>query len=228
MKRAYVITLILFILGCIWFFDLGKYLTFDNLKTSIEIAQRFYHKTPFLFMVYYFFFYIFVSALPMPGAITMALLGGIIMGFAPALFLVSFGSALGASIAMLLARYLFRDLLEYKFHSLYTKVQKGVHEDGVFYVVMLRLLPIPFFIVNIMLGLTPISFRVFYVASQLSLLPSMALIVRAGAELGLIRSPRDIFSPIILILFTVMAVFPFIAKKVILFLMKKREEEFQR
>lgn len=227
MKKIYLVIGIASVLGIAWFFNLTQYVSFENIKYSMVIAQNFYHEHPLLFVVYYFFFYIFISSLPMPGAITGALLSGIIMGFVPGLILVSFANTIGACIAMLTARYLFRDIIERKFQSVYEKVQRGFQEDGFLYVIMLRLLPIPFFIVNIMLGLTPVSISMFYIGSQIGLLPTMLLIVKAGAELGLIESPREIFSPTIIALFITMAILPLIIKKSIIFLAKKKEEELQ-
>ncbi|MDE7469787.1 MAG: VTT domain-containing protein, partial [Desulfovibrionaceae bacterium] len=172
----------------------------------------------------YFIFYVFISSLPMPGAMTLALLCGVIMGFIPALILVSFASAVGACCSMLIARYLFRDIIIHKFQSLYCKVQKGFQEDGFLYIIFLRLLPIPFFIVNIMLGLTPVSVYMYYIASQIGLFPTLFLIVKAGAELGLIESPQEIFSPTIIALFVLMAIFPFLIKKIFFLFYKKSPE----
>lgn len=227
MKKAYLVGVVVFIFGIIWFFDLGQYFTFQNLKHSIQASQEFYHQNPMLFMVCYFFAYIIVAALPIPGEMTTTLLGGIIMGFAPAIVLVSFASTIGACLAMLTSRYLLRDFFEQKLSSMYAKVQRGFKEDGVYYVFLLRLIPVPFFIVNIVLGLTPVSLRSFYVVSQIGMFPATAIVAKTGAELGLVESPSDIFSPTIVALLIAMGVFPLIAKKLIMILTKKKEEELE-
>lgn len=215
------------VLGVMYVVGLGQGFTFERLREYITIWQEFYHDNPIFFMATYFVFCICIATLPMPGVITAGLIGGVIMGFGPALIVVSFASAIGACFAMLLSRYLLRDVVQRVFYSMYNKVQIGFREDGFYYIFMLRLMPVPFFIVNIMLGLTHVSLGMFYIASYIGILPRLAIVIKTGAELGLMEGIQDIFSPSMMFLFALMGIFPLLSKRVIVFLTKKRAEELQ-
>ena len=137
--------------------------------------------------------------------------------------IVSFASSIGATIAFLVSRYLFHDVVQNRFNDRLQTINNGIAKDGIFYLFTLRLVPIfPFFIVNLIMGLTPIRTISFYWVSQLGMLAGTLVYVNAGTQLSNISRPEDILSPGMLISFTLLGIFPLIAKQVLNILQQKR------
>lgn len=204
------------IIGAFFALDLGQYLTLDALKQHKESIQSFYSENMLLTVAAYVIIYILVTALSLPGATIMTLAGGALFGVIQGTIIVSFSSTIGATCAFLVARYLLRDSIQKKFGEKLKEINKGVEKEGAFYLFTLRLIPIfPFFIINLVMGLTPIKTATFFIVSQLGMLLGTAIYVNAGTQISKIESLSGILSPTLLVSFVLLGIFPLIAKKIV-------------
>ncbi len=204
------------LIAAFFYFDLGQYLSLDYLKQKHQSIVEFYGENRLLTIVGFFFLYVGVTGLSLPGAAILTLAAGAIFGFVTGLVIVSFASTLGATLAFLISRFLFRDSVQNKFGEHLETLNNGIKEEGAFYLFTLRLIPaVPFFIVNLLMGLTPIKTGVYAIASQLGMLPGTAVFVNAGNQLSKINSVGDILSPQLIAAFVLLGVFPIVAKKLL-------------
>ena len=194
-------------------FDLGRLLTLDQLKTSRDALVGAYQSQPGFTLLAFFGTYVLATALSIPGALVLTLAAGAMFGLGVGLVVVSFASSLGALLAFLVSRYLLRDRLQARFGKKLAPINDGVQQDGTFYLLTLRLVPVfPFWLVNLLMGLTPIGAGRFYLVSQIGMLAGTVVYVNAGTQLGAITSPRDILSPALLGSFVLLGLFPLLAK----------------
>jgi pyruvate/2-oxoglutarate dehydrogenase complex dihydrolipoamide dehydrogenase (E3) component/uncharacterized membrane protein YdjX (TVP38/TMEM64 family) len=164
----------------------------------------------------YFLIYIAVTALSLPGAVIMTLAGGALFGLWTGLLLVSFASSIGATLAFLASRFLLRDWVQDRFGNRLAAINAGMAKDGAFYLFTLRLVPVfPFFIINLVMGLTPIKTRTFYWVSQVGMLAGTAVYVNAGTQLAQLEGLSGILSPGLLGSFVLLGIFPLLAKKLV-------------
>lgn len=197
-------------------YDLGTYLTFDSLKQNQESLKESYTHSPLIFIGAYMGVYILSTALSLPGATILTLAGGALFGFPLGLLLVSFASTLGATCAFLVARFILRDSIQSKFKDKLKTINKGIEREGAFYLFTMRLIPVfPFFVVNLVMALTPIKTITFYWVSQLGMLAGTMVYVNAGTQLASLESPAGILSPRLLGSFILLGLFPLIAKKLL-------------
>jgi uncharacterized membrane protein YdjX (TVP38/TMEM64 family)/thioredoxin reductase len=160
--------------------------------------------------------YVLAAAVSIPGAVILTLAAGAIFGVGLGLLVVSFASSIGALLAFLVARYLLRDLVQARFGKRLAPINEGMRRDGTFYLLTLRLVPVfPFWLINLLSGLTPISALRFYVVSQLGMLPGTLVYVNAGTQLAAIQRPGDVFSPALLGSFVLLGLFPLLAKWIV-------------
>ncbi|PLX88585.1 MAG: pyridine nucleotide-disulfide oxidoreductase [Desulfuromonas sp.] len=217
--RTSKILLLLAIVGLVtafFIFDLGQYLTLDYLKSKQQAFNAYYQQNRLTTLLIYAAIYVLVTALSLPGAAVMTLAGGALFGLWAALVVVSFASSIGATLAFLVSRFLLRDWVQGKFGEKLTAINAGVEREGAFYLFSLRLVPIfPFFIINLVMGLTPLKASLFYLVSQVGMLPGTFVYVNAGTQLGQIEGLGGILSPGLLFSFALLGVFPLIAKKVL-------------
>lgn len=202
---------------------LSSYLSLEGLKQArIEVAD-FQRLHPLGFTLIFFVVYVLVTALSLPGAAVLTLAGGAFFGLAEGLVVVSFASTIGATLAFLVARYLLRDALARRFPQRVRRIDEGVEKEGSFYLFSLRLVPIfPFFLINLLMGLTAMPARRFYWVSQLGMLPGTAVYVNAGVQLGSLESLSGVLSPAMLVSFALLGVFPLLAKRIIAFVAARR------
>ena len=205
------------VLGILFFaLDLDRYMTLAYLKESRAGFQALFQAHPAAVLGSYFGIYILVVALNLPGAAVMTLAGGALFGFLTGLIVVSFASSIGATLACFVARYLFQGWVQTRFKDRLAKVNRGIEEEGAFYLFTLRLIPvIPFFAINLVMGLTRMPLVRFYWVSQLGMLPGTAVYVNAGKELGQITTLGDILSPSLILSFVLLGLFPLITKKAV-------------
>ena len=197
-------------------FGLNDYLTLENLQRSKAAIDQYRDAQPVLASAAFFGIYVAVTAVSLPGAGIMTLAGGAIFGLLWGLVLVSFASSIGATLAFLTSRFVLHDFVQARLGDRLKPINAGVRKDGAFYLFSLRLIPVfPFFIVNVLMGLTPIPVRTFYWASQVGMLPLTLVFVNAGTELAKINRPQDILSPTLLVSLVLIGLFPLIAKKVV-------------
>lgn len=217
--RRSKIVLLLVIAGLVaafFIFDLGQYLTLDYLKSKQQAFDAYYRENRLTTLLIYAAIYILVTALSLPGAAVMTLAGGALFGLWAALVVVSFASSIGATLAFLVSRFLLRDWVQGKFGDKLGAINAGVEKEGAFYLFSLRLVPIfPFFVINLVMGLTPLKATLFYLVSQVGMLPGTFVYVNAGTQLGQIEGLSGILSPGLLLSFALLGIFPLIAKKVL-------------
>lgn len=225
MKRGKIILVLVVcaLIASFFLFDLGQYFSLAYLKASQAEIEIYYSANPLSTIVYFFIFYVLVTGLSLPGASIMTLAAGAIFGLLAGTIIVSFASTIGATIAFLASRYLFRDLVQNRFQDKLRVINDGVEKDGAFYLFTLRLVPVfPFFVINLLMGLTPIRTATYAFVSQAGMLAATIVYVNAGTQLGKIEEAGDILSPALLASFVILGLFPLIAKKSIDYLRSDR------
>jgi len=198
------------------FFALGgqRYLTFEYGKAQQEALRGLYERHPFQTAGLFFLVYVAVTGLSLPGAALMTLVAGALFGLLWGTLVVSFASTAGATLAFLASRFVLRDWVHNRFTPALKRIDEGVRKEGAFYLFTLRLIPVvPFFVINLAMGLTAMRARTFYWVSQLGMLAGTLVYVNAGTQLARISSTRDILSPELLGAFALLGVFPLAAKK---------------
>lgn len=210
-KKIALLLVIALIVGGYTIFDGEQYL-------SLAFFQNLYEQQPLLTAAVYFIIYVIAASLSFPGAALLTIIGGMIFGLWTGLLLVSFASSLGATLAFLVSRFLLRDWVQNKFSNYLGSVNQGIAKDGAFYLFTLRLIPVvPFWVINLVMGVTPMRVVVFYLVSQIGMLAGTAVYVNAGAELGAVEefSASGILTPTLLLSFALLAIFPFIARAIV-------------
>ncbi|MGF1702335.1 FAD-dependent oxidoreductase [Photobacterium makurazakiensis] len=222
-KKIVLLAIVASLLG-VWFaFDLGQYFTLEYAKNQQLALQDTITTSPLFSSLVFFSLYVLVTALSLPGAAIMTLLGAALFGFWWSLLLISFASTIGATLAFLFSRFILRDWVQSKFGHRLAPINAGIKKDGPFYLFTLRLIPIfPFFLVNLLMGLTPISTKMFYLVSQVGMLAGTAVYINAGTQLGQIDTLSGIISAPVIISLALLGVFPLIAKAVMSIIQKRR------
>jgi dihydrolipoamide dehydrogenase len=196
--------------------DFDRFLTLAYLKSSLDAFRSYQEAYPASTIVLYFVAYVVVTALSLPGAAVMTLAGGALFGLVAGTVIVSFASSVGATLAFLVSRYLLRDIVQRRFRDKLDAVNQGIAKDGGFYLFTLRLVPIfPFFLVNLVMGVTPIRTWTFYWVSQVGMLAGTIVYVNAGTQLAQLESLSGLLSPTLLLSFALLGVFPLLAKKIV-------------
>jgi pyruvate/2-oxoglutarate dehydrogenase complex dihydrolipoamide dehydrogenase (E3) component/uncharacterized membrane protein YdjX (TVP38/TMEM64 family) len=209
--------------GAFFWWDLGQYLRLETLKNSQSAFNQWYAAQPLTFIAGYFTVYVLATALSFPGAVMLTLLGGAVFGLGWGTLIVSFASTLGATLAFLAARYLLRASLEARFGARLAEFNQGVQKEGAFYLFTLRLVPlVPFFVINLLMGLTQMRTWTYYWVSQLGMLAGTAVYVNAGTQLAQLDSLRGILSPALLGSFVLLGLFPLLARRVTQVLKKRQ------
>ena len=215
-SKIALLAVIAAVVGAFFYFDLGAYLTLEGFKSRQAALSATVDSNPWQAALIFFAVYVAVAATSFPGAAILTLVGGAIFGFWTGLLLVSFASSVGATLAFLSARFLLRDFVQGKFGDRLKPINEGIDKDGAFYLFALRLVPLfPFFVVNLLMGLTTLRTWPFYWVSQLGMLAGTAVYVNAGTQLAQLDSLKGILSPAILGSFVLLGIFPIIAKKVL-------------
>ena len=203
--------------------DLGQWLTLERLKASRDTLVGLYASQPVQTAVTFFIVYVLAAALSFPGASILTLAAGAMFGWAFGLVLVSFASSVGALLAFWVSRYLLRDFIVRRFGKLLQPINEGLAKDGTFYLLTLRLVPLfPFWLINLLMGLTTLGARRFYVVSQIGMLVGTAVYVNAGTQLAAIDSMSDVLSAGLLGSLALLGVFPLVAKFVVGALQKRK------
>jgi dihydrolipoamide dehydrogenase len=222
-KKIILLALLLALIAAFFVFDLGSYLTLENLKQQRDGLQQWRDQAPLLSSLGFFLVYVLVTALSLPGATVMTLAIGAIFGLVWGFVLVSFASTIGATLAFLVARFLFRDAVQQRFGDRLQSINAGMAKDGALYLFSLRLVPLfPFFVINLVLGLTPIRTWTYYWVSQLGMLAGTLVYVNAGTQLAGLDSLSGILSPALIGSFVLLGIFPLIAKRIVTLIKRRR------
>ena len=222
-KKLLVVACVAGLVAAYFLFDLGRYFSLEYIKSSREQFQALYDAHTVLVLGAYFLLYVVVAALGLPAATVVTLAGGALFGLWTGVVVISFASTLGASLAFLLARYLLRDSVRRRFGEKLSRIDRGMAEEGAFYLFTLRLIPLfPFFVINSLMGLTPMRLATYAWVSQLGMLPATVVYVNAGRELGRIDSLSGLLSPGLILSFVVLGLFPLATRKTLSWYRKRR------
>jgi len=217
--KILLLVAITLVVALFFIFDLQRFLTLEALKAQQHDFEVFYRNHTAATIAAYMTIYILVTAMSLPGAAVMTLAGGALFGLLAGTIMVSFASTIGATLAFLLSRFLFRDAIQQKFGDKLAAINRGIKKDGNFYLFTLRLVPaFPFFMINVVMGLTPIKTWSFFLVSQIGMLPGTIVYLNAGTQLGKLESAAGILSPAIIFSFVLLGIFPLIARKSIEFI----------
>lgn len=213
MKHWWLLILLGLLAGLFFTFDLGRFLSLEMLKNSRDMLQHAYQARPVQAVGLYAAVYIVITSLSLPGATLMTLAGGAIFGLWVGIPLAVISASVGATIAFWTARYLFRDAVHQRFGDRMAAINAGIERDGAFYLFTLRLVPVfPFFVINLLMGLTAIQASTFFWVSLLGMLAGTAVYVNAGTQLGALTSLSGILSPSLIGSFVLLAAFPWLAR----------------
>lgn len=223
MKKALLVLLAVSAIIVYFVFDLGQYLSLENFKAQQADIVAAKDASPALYIVGFFLIYVAVTGLSIPGAAIMTLIAGALFGLVLGTILVSFASTIGATLAFLGSRYVLRDWVQSKFGERLKAIDEGLARDGAFYLFTLRLIPVfPFFVINLLMGLTRIKTSTFFWVSQLGMLAGTVVYVNAGTQISQIESTSGLLSPTLIGSFILLALFPWAAKAIIAIVNKRR------
>ena len=222
-KKIALLGVIVAAIFSFFYFDLNSYLTLQGMKDSLDTFQSQIAQNPVLSIGVFFAIYVAVTALSLPGAAILTLAAGALFGLVQGLVVVSFASSVGATLAFLVSRFILRDTVRNKFKEKLKKIDEGVEKQGAFYLFTLRLVPVfPFFLINLLMGLTSLKTWTFYWVSQVGMLAGTAVYVNAGTQLAQIDSLSGIVSPGLIFSFVLLGIFPWIAKAIVAVVNRRR------
>lgn len=223
MKKAVLALVLIGAIAAYFVFDLGQYLSLENFKASQAEIVAAKDANPALYIAGFFLLYVAVTGLSIPGAAIMSLVAGALFGVVLGTLIVSFASTMGATLAFLSSRYLLRDWVQGKFGERLRAVDDGLEKDGAFYLFTLRLIPVfPFFVINLLMGLTRIKTDTFFWVSQIGMLPATIVFVNAGTQISRIESTAGLLSPTLIASFVALALFPWAAKGIVAIVKRSR------
>ena len=215
LKKKIIIFLFLFLIIVIVGFNYDDVLNLKVIKQRYQELQSLIDVNPFFYYFIFFIIYIVVTALALPISLLKTLLAGALFGLLPGVILTSFASTIGSTLCFLLSRYLFKDYVQGKYQKYLGKINKGIKDEGLLYLLFLRLSPIfPFFVINLTFGLTHMKWTNFYWISQLGMLPATILFINAGVQLAQINDVKDILTLNIIISFSALGLLPIITKRI--------------
>ena len=215
-SKLILVVVVIALIAAFFAFDLGQYLTLEYLKGKQADITAYYQTNPVQTIAVFMAFYIAAIALSFPGATLLTLVAGAVFGLVTGTIIVSFASSIGATLAFLVSRYVLRDWVQAKFGDRLKPINDGVAKEGGFYLFTMRLVPaFPFFLINLVMGLTQMKTWTFYWVSQIGMLLGTIVYVNAGTELAKITSLKGILSPGLIGAFVLLGIFPIIAKKII-------------
>ncbi|MBU2870094.1 bifunctional TVP38/TMEM64 family protein/FAD-dependent oxidoreductase [Colwellia sp. E2M01] len=223
LKKITILVIASALISLFFHFNLNQLLTLEGLKGSMTEFSEWRVQSPLLVIGGFFLLYVVVTALSLPGAAILTLAAGALFGLGEGLLVVSFASSIGATLAFLVSRYLLRDTIKNRFPERLAAIDKGVEKEGGFYLFTLRLVPVfPFFLINLLMGVTAIKSWTFYWVSQLGMLAGTFVFVNAGTQLAQIESLSGILSFNLILSFALLGFFPLIAKGILNMFKKRR------
>ena len=215
-KHIAVITVVIGLLVLFHVLGFGQYFTLSYVKSSQEKFAALYAEHRYTVIAAYMLIYILVTSLSLPGAAVMTLAGGALFGLLTGTIVVSFASTIGATLACSVSRFILRDWVQGKLGDKLKTINEGIEKNGAFYLFTLRLIPVfPFWLINLVMGLTKMPLKTYYMVSQAGMLPGTMVYVNAGKELAKINSPSGILSPGLIFSFVLLGLFPIITKKLL-------------
>ncbi len=215
-ERTVLLIVILGLAVSFFAFDLGRFFALEYARASQEAFYTYYMENAFVVIAGYMLVYIAVAALSLPGAAALTIAGGALLGLVNGTIAVSFASTIGATLACAASRFVLQDWVQGRFGEKLAIINRGMESEGRFYLFTLRLIPIfPFFMINLLMGLTRLPLKGFYWVSQVGMLPGTIVYVNAGRELSKLESMSGILSPGLIISFTLIGLLPITTKKLL-------------
>ncbi len=225
LKKITIVLVLIILVAGFMLFDLGDYFSLSYMKESQHKIETLYSENRVEVIAVYMAVYILVTSLSLPGAVVMSLVGGAVFGLITGTVVVSFSSTIGATLACFVSRFVLRDWVQGKFGDKLKTVNEGIEKEGAFYLFTLRLIPaFPFWLINLVMGLTKMRLKTFFWVSQVGMIPGTVVFVNAGKELGKIESLSGILSPGLILSFVFLGLFPIVTKK-LMSLYKSRKEK---
>lgn len=222
-SRLALIVLLLAAVAAFVHWDLGRFLTLEQLRTSQAQFAQWHAERPLAFALAYFVVYVLTTAMSFPGATIITLAGGAVFGLWWGTLLVSFASTIGATLAFLVSRFVLRDAIEQRFGQRLADMNKGVEKDGAFYLFSLRLIPVvPFFVINLVMGLTRMKTWTFYWVSQVGMLAGTLAYVNAGTQLSRLDSLSGVLNPALIGSFVLLGILPWLARQIVNLVQRRR------
>ena len=219
MKKIIFLLIFLLLIVAFFYFDWQRYLTLDQLKQHQQYLAEYYQQHIIITVTIFFLIYVLVTALSLPGAVILTLAAGAVFGLFIGTLIVSFASAIGATCACFLSRYLFGHLLQHRYREKLEQINTGIEKDGAYYLFSLRLVPLfPFFAINLLMGLTRMRLWTFYWVSQLGMLIGTIVYINAGTQLAKVDQAKDILSWPLIVSFLLLGLFPVAAKKTLVWM----------
>jgi uncharacterized membrane protein YdjX (TVP38/TMEM64 family) len=213
-KQLLIALTVLLLVALFFLADIGHFLTLEYLQARREAIVAQVDAQPVAASAIYFVIYVVVTGLSLPGAAVMSLAGGAVFGFLWGLVLVSFASSIGATLAFLISRSLLHEWVRSRFGAYLEGIDRGFERDGNFYLFSIRMVPLfPFFVVNLLMGLTRISAPAFYLVSQVGMLAATFVFVYAGTQLAQVHELGDVLSPQLILALSLLGLFPLAARK---------------
>jgi len=225
-KKIIIVLIVIGLIIAFRVFHLGEYLTLAYVKESQKHFTMLYEENRALVISVYIAIYLLVTSLSLPGAVVLGLAAGSLFGLLTGTIVVSFASTIGATLACAVSRFILRDWVQKKFGDRLKTVNEGIEKEGAFYLFTLRLIPVfPFWLINMIMGLTKMPLKTFYWVSQIGMLPGTIIFVNAGKELSKIDSPSGILSPGLIFSFVLLGLFPITTKKILAFYNQRRKNK---
>jgi uncharacterized membrane protein YdjX (TVP38/TMEM64 family) len=216
LNKKLILMALIFVVASIFYFELHNFLSLEEVKESIDGIRLWRSESPLTVIAGFSLLYIVITALSLPGAALFSLSAGALFGLAEGIVIALFSSSIGALLAFLLSRYMLREIIKNRFPEQLNTIDKGIKREGAFYLFSLRLLPvIPFFLVNMLMGVTAVRSWTFYWVSVLGMSAVTVIYVNAGTQLSKIESLSSILSLEMILSFSLLGLLPFIIKGVL-------------
>lgn len=212
-SKILVLTLVAAAIGALLLFGPKEYLSLEYIQSQLGAIETYREANPLKTVLLFSLVYIIATAASFPGALVLTLTAGAIFGFFPGTAVVLVSATIGATIAFLLARFLFGDLVQNKMGERLSRIRENFRKEGAMYLFSMRLVPaFPFFAVNLLMGLTPIKTTTYFIASLIGMAPGTMAFVNAGTQLAKLESLKGLLSPGLIASFVILAIFPYVAK----------------
>jgi len=225
-KKIIIVLIVIGLIIAFRAFHLGDYLTLAYVKESQKHFTMLYEENKALVISVYIAIYLLVTSLSLPGAAVLGLAAGSLFGLLTGTIVVSFASSIGATLACAVSRFILRDWVQKKFGDRLKTVNEGIEKEGAFYLFTLRLIPVfPFWLINMIMGLTKMPLKTYYWVSQIGMLPGTIVFVNAGKEIAKIDSLSGILSPGLIFSFVLLGLFPIATKKILAFYNQRRKNK---
>jgi len=223
-KKIIIVLIVIGLIIAFRAFHLGDYLTLAYVKESQKHFTMLYEENKALVISVYIAIYLLVTSLSLPGAAVLGLAAGSLFGLLTGTIVVSFASSIGATLACAVSRFILRDWVQKKFGDRLKTVNEGIEKEGAFYLFTLRLIPVfPFWLINMIMGLTKMPLKTYYWVSQIGMLPGTIVFVNAGKEIAKIDSLSGVLSPGLIFSFVLLGLFPITTKKILAFYNRRRK-----